>query len=208
MVKIWQRPQEQPKSKLTSGGKRHRPRRRSFWLSDTDMDMDAFLAIQARSVKWSTLARGPQLNRVHTVDVNAADIPGFVRNFAGKSLRFISVVKPQSFSSCRDQVQRLACALALDIHVAGCDMRANRYARTFLGSLWCPDFPPAPQVGIHTYSRLTCRELAQAWQRCMLKDEPLTRNRSFLGKESDQLAPLQSRGSAHQHRQKPWYSSS
>ena len=185
MVKIWQRPQEQPKSKLTSGGNRHRPRRRSFWLSDTDIDMGAFLAIQAKRVKWSTLARRPQLNRVHTDIVNIADIPGFVRNFAGKSLKFISVVKPQSFSSCRDQVQRLACALALDVHVAGCDMRANRYVPPSWAVLWCPDFPPAPQVGIHTYSRLTCRELAQAWQRCMLKDEPLTRNLSFLGHEND-----------------------
>ena len=144
------------------------------------MDMDAILAIQARSVKWSTLARGPQLNRVHTVDVNAAGIPAFVPNFARKPLKFFLVVKHQSFSSCRDQVQRLACALALDINFARSDMRANRHAPTFLGSLWYPDFPPAPQVGIHTYSRLTCRELVQAWQRCMLKDEPLTRNRSFL----------------------------
>ena len=138
---------------------------------------------------------------------NAADIPGFVPNFARKPLKFISVVKSQSFSSCRDQVQRLACALALDINFAGSDMRANRHARTFLGSLWCPDFPPAPQVGFHTYSRLTCRELVQARQRCMLKDEPLTRSRSFWEKESDQLAPLQSMGSAHQHRQKPWHRS-
>ena len=84
------------------------------------------------------LARRPQLIRVHTINVNTADI--FVQNFAGKSLKFIPVVKPQSFSCCRDQIQRLARALALDIHFAGCDMRASRHARTFFGSLWCPQF--------------------------------------------------------------------
>ena len=33
-----QRPQEQPKSKLTSGGNRHKPSRRSFWLGVTEID--------------------------------------------------------------------------------------------------------------------------------------------------------------------------
>ena len=112
--------------------------------------MGAFLALQAKRVNWSMLARRPQLNRVHTVNVNTADIPGFVQNFAGKSLQFIPVVKPQSFSCCCDQVQRLARALALDIHYAGCDMRASRHARTFFGSLWCPQLPPVPEAGIHT----------------------------------------------------------
>ena len=109
--------------------------------------MGAFLALQAKSVSWSTLARRPQLNRVHTVNVKDADIPGFVRNFDGKSLKFIPVVKPQSFSSCRDQIQRLAHALASDIHCAGCDMRAIRHARTCLGSLWCLKLPPALEAG-------------------------------------------------------------
>ena len=111
-------------AEMTIGGNTHRPRRRSFWLSDTEIDMGAFLALQAKRVSWSTLARRPQLNRVHTVNVNTADIPGFVQNFAGKSPKFIPVVKPQSFSCCRDQIQRLARALAVDIHFAGCDMRA------------------------------------------------------------------------------------
>ena len=124
--------------------------------------MGAFLASQAKRVSWSTLARRPQLNRVHTASVNTADIPGFVQNFAGKSLKFIPVVKPQSFSYCRDQIQRLARALALDIHFAGCDMRASQHARTFLGSLWCPQLPPVPEASIHSYVRLTYRELAQA----------------------------------------------
>ena len=57
-----QRPQEQPKPKFTSGGNRHRPRRRSFWLSDTEIDMGAFSAPHAKRVSWSTLARRPQLN--------------------------------------------------------------------------------------------------------------------------------------------------
>ena len=94
-----QRPQEQPKSKFTVGGNKHRPRRRSFWLSDTELDMGAFSALQAKRVNWSMLARRLQLNRVHTVNVNTADIPGFVQNFAGKSLKFIPVVKPQSSRS-------------------------------------------------------------------------------------------------------------
>ena len=51
-VKKRQRPQEQPKSKLTIGGNRHRPRRRSFWLSDTEIDMGAFIALQAKRVSW------------------------------------------------------------------------------------------------------------------------------------------------------------
>ena len=130
------------------------------------------------------LARKPQLNRVHTVNVNTADIPGFVQNFAGKSLKFIPVVKPQSFSCCRDQIQRLARALALDIHFAGCDRRASRHARTFLGSLWCPQLPPVPEAGIRTYVRLTSRELAQTWQRRMLNNEPLVRNLSVLDKKA------------------------
>ena len=67
----------------------------------------------------------------------------------------------------------------------GGDMLANQHARAFLGSLWCPELPPAPEAGIHTYVRLTCRELAQAWQRRMLNDEPLARNHSFFGQESD-----------------------
>ena len=52
----------------------------------------------------------------------------------------------------------------------------------FLGSLWCPQLPPAPEAGIHTYVRLTCRGLAKTWQRRMRKDEPLVRNLSFLDK--------------------------
>ena len=72
-------PQEQPKSKLTSGGNRHKP-------SHTEIDMGPFSARQAKRVKWSTLARRPQLNRVHTVNVNVSDTPGYVQNFAGKSL--------------------------------------------------------------------------------------------------------------------------
>ena len=103
-VKKRQRPQEQPKSNLTSGGNRHRPRRRSLWLSDTDIEMGAFLALHAQRVGWSTLARRPQLNRVHTVNVNAADIPGSAQKVARKSLKWIPVVKPQCFSSCRDQI--------------------------------------------------------------------------------------------------------
>ena len=98
----------QPKSEVTSGGNKHRPRRHSFWLSDTEIDMGAFLALQAKRVSWSTLVRRPQLNHVHTVNVNASDIFGLVLNFAGKSLKFIPVVKPQSFSGCRDQIQKLA----------------------------------------------------------------------------------------------------
>ena len=43
-----------------------------------------------------------------------------------------------------------ASTLALDIHVAVCDMRASRHARTFLDSLWCPQLP---SVGIHSYLR-------------------------------------------------------
>ena len=128
------------------------------------------------------LARRPQLIRVHTINVNTADI--FVQNFAGKSLKFIPVVKPQSFSCCRDQIQRLARALTLDIHFAGCDMRASRHARTFLGSLWCPQLPPVPEAGIRTYVRLTSRELAQTWQRRMLNNEPLVRNLSVLDKKA------------------------
>ena len=146
--------------------------------------MGAFLALQAKRVRWSTLVKRPQLNRVHTVNVNAADIPSFVQNFAGKSLKFIPVVKPQSFSSCKDQIQRLARAMALDVHFAGCNMRASRHVRTFLGSLWCPDLPPAPQAGIHTYVRLTCRELAQAWQSHMMRDEPLSHNLSALDRKA------------------------
>ena len=42
-VKNRHRPQGQPKSKLTSGGNRHRPRRRSFWLSDTEIEPEAQL---------------------------------------------------------------------------------------------------------------------------------------------------------------------
>ena len=61
------------------------------------IDIGAFLALQAKRVSWSTLAWRPQLNRVHTVNVNAADIPSFVQNFAGKWLKFIPVVKPQCF---------------------------------------------------------------------------------------------------------------
>ena len=146
--------------------------------------MGAFLALQAKRVSWSTLARRPQMNRVHTVNVNTADIPGFVQNFAGKSLKFIPVVKPQSFSCCRDQTQRLARALALDIHFAGCDMRASRHVRTFLGSLWCRQLPLVPEAGIHTYVRLTYRELAQAWQRRVLNNEPLVRNLSVWDKKA------------------------
>ena len=99
-----QRPQEQPKSQLTSGGNRHRPRRRSFSLSDTEIDMGAFSALQAKRVSWSTLARRPQLNRVHTV--NAADIPSFVQKIAGKSLKgqapeFFQLQRPDpEASSC------------------------------------------------------------------------------------------------------------
>ena len=144
--------------------------------------MGAFLALQAKRVSWSTLARRLQLNRVHTVNVSTVDIEGFVQNFAGKSLKFIPVAKPQSFSCCRDQIQRLARALALDIHFAGCDMRASRHAGTFLGSLWCPQLPPVPEAGIHTFVRLTYRELAQAWQRRMMNNEPLVRNLSVLDK--------------------------
>ena len=153
-------------------------------LSDTEIDMGAFLVLQAKRVSWSTLVKMPQLNRVHTVNVNAADIPSFVQKFAGKSLKFIPVVKPQSFSSCRDQIQRLARAKALDIHFAGCNMRASRHVRTFLGSLWCPDLPPAPQAGIHTYVRLTCKELAQAWQSHMMKGEPFSHNLSALDRKA------------------------
>ena len=177
-------PQEQPKSKLTCGGNKHRPRRRSFWLSDTDIDMDAFLAIQAKMVKWSTLARRPQLNRVHTVSVNSADIPSFVRNFARKPLKFISVVKPQSFSSCRGQVQRLACAWPSTSILLGATCAQIGMLVPSWAVCGAQIFPPAPQAGIHTHSRLTCGEHAQAWQRCMLKDEPLTRNLSFVGQES------------------------
>ena len=46
------------------------------------------------------------------------------------------------------------------------------------------ELPPAPEAVIHTYVRLTCRELAQAWQRRMLKGEPLARNHSFLDKKA------------------------
>ena len=91
---------------------------------------------------------------------------------------FIPVVKPHNFSCCRDQIQRLARALALDIHFVGCDMRASRHARTFL------QLPPVPEAGIHTYVRLTHRELAQAWQRRMLKNEPLVGNLSVLDRKA------------------------
>ena len=140
--------------------------------------------LRAKRVSWSTLVNRPQLNRVHTVNVNAADIPSFVQNFAGKSLKFIPVVKPQSFSSCRYQIQRLARGMALDIFFAGCNMHARRHVRTFLGSLRCPDLPPAPQAGIHTYVRLTCKELAQAWQSHMMKGEPLSHNPSALDRKA------------------------
>ena len=55
----------------------------------------------------------------------------------------------------------------------------------FWASLWCPQLPPVPEAGIHTYVRLTYRELAQAWQRRMLNDEPLVRNLSVFGQEID-----------------------
>ena len=32
-------------------------------------------------------------------------------------------------------------------------MRANRHARTLLGSLWCPELPPAFEAGIHNNVR-------------------------------------------------------
>ena len=63
-------------------------------------------------------------------------------------------------------------------------MRASRRARTFLGSLWCPQLPPVPEAGILTYVRLTCRELAQAWQRRMLNIVPLVCNLSVLDKKA------------------------
>ena len=169
--------------------------------------MGAISAPHAKRVSWSTLARRPRLSRVHTVNVNAADIPGFVQNFAGKSLKFIPVVKPQSFSSCRDQIQRLARALALDIHYAGCDMRANRHDRTFWGSFWCPELPPVNEEGIHTYVRLTCRELRQAWQRRHAEGRAARSQSLVFGQGSGQLAPLQSMGTTHRHRQRPWHSS-
>ena len=63
-------------------------------------------------------------------------------------------------------------------------MRAGRHARTFLRSLWCPQLPPVPEANIHTYVRLTSRELAQTWQRRMLNKEPLVRNLSVLDKKA------------------------
>ena len=53
-----------------------------------------------------------------------------------------------------------------------------------LGQFLVSELPPAPEAGIHTSVRLTCRELAQAWQRRMLKGEPLARNHSILDKEA------------------------
>ena len=197
-----QRPQEQPKSQLTSGGNRHRPRRRSFSLSDTEIDMGAFSALQAKRVSWSTLARRPQLNRVHTV--NAADIPSFVQKIAGKSLKGQA---PEFFQLQRPDPEASSCvgfghSLCLLRHCAQVGMLARFWAvcgvrsrRLLLKQAFIPMFV------------LTCRELAQTWQRLMLEEGPLVRNLSFLGQESDQLAPLQSMGGAHRHRQKPWDSS-
>ena len=63
-------------------------------------------------------------------------------------------------------------------------MRASLHARTFWCSLWCPHLPPVPEAGFRTYVRLTYRELAQAWQRRMLNNEPLVRNLSVLDKKA------------------------
>ena len=48
------------------------------------------------------------------------------------------------------------------------------------GQFVVPQLPPVPEAGIYTYVRLTSRERAQAWQRCMLNNQPLVRNLSVL----------------------------
>ena len=98
--------------------------------------MGAFLALQAKRVSWSTLARKPQLNRVHTVKVNAAHIPGFAHYFAGDVAQIHPCGQAPEFFELQRPDPEASCALALDIHYAGCEMRATRHARTFLGSCW------------------------------------------------------------------------
>ena len=177
-------------------GKGHKSSRNPSWhvaATSTDRDVVPFGSTTQKSTwvhSWryrprrSVCRRWLEGHSWIVCTLSMATQPGVLQNFAGKSLKFIRVVKLQCFSICRHQIERLARAMALDIHFAGYNMRASRHARTFLGSLWCPESPPSPQAGIHTYVRLTCKELAQAYQSHMLEDEPFSRNLSVLDKKA------------------------
>ena len=54
----------------------------------------------------------------------------------------------------------------------------------FLAVCGARSLPPVPEAGIHTYVRLTSRELVQTWQRRTLNNEPLVRNLSVLDKKA------------------------
>ena len=151
--------------RFTSGGNKHRSRRRSFWNPDDTIDFWKFLYVQSRRTTMKQLASKPALDNVHYVHVPRSAVPDFVHNLAAKSSKFIPDAKPNTIRHVLSSFDQFVRSMMLAHFFSG---RHDRYdcklRKTSLGNKsWLPKLDDDACSRFSMYSRLTKAEITGSW---------------------------------------------